>query len=624
MKISTNVMKRLIQTFSVVLVCSLLIVAGCDNGSLTLDPRDELPEDAVWQDPALIEAFLNDIYSGIGLGYGDPMASVPGAVDEAMNIHGHDGLVVVQSTLTPTDRGIWDAPGWRPATNPPYEQYHWQSVYSRIRNINIFLENVQAGDALPSGEKEVLLGEARFLRGYYYHNLMKLYGGIPVIDQVFELQDDLQNFQVPRNSFEETIDFIVADLDAAAGALSIEGRRKGSATIGAALALKCRVLVYAASDLYNENASGMPETGYTGGTPQERWQKAKDACQAVIDLGVYSLEPAPTPEAYHELFSKENPSGTIWARYFSQEGGFTHDQSLFTSPNGYNSWGGDVPTQQHVDAYEMADGSQFEWEGGDPVSATEPIDVENPYENRDPRLKANIQFNNKEWRERPSGINQIDPLGKIQTGWYENPQDGGSMNPGIQGTLRSGLDTRESNIQPWNGTRTGYYLAKFVDRDIAPDLEQAFNPWVFLRYAEVLLNFAEASAELGETGDALGALNDVRNRVGMPDVPPDGGPNRTLMERIRQEREVELAFEGHRYFDVRRWMIGPEAYQNAMGIRVVGELDENGELLVNNRYNFLYDVIKVQDRAWNDKNYFLPIARDEIDKNPNLVQNPGY
>src|SRR5919198_6282390 len=143
------------------------------------------------------------------------------------------------------------------------------------------------------------------------------------------------------------------------------------------------------------------------------------------------------------------------------------------------------------------------------------------------------------------------------------------------GTLRAGLDTRESFVQNWNGTKTGYNLAKFIDKDLLPDRQQQFNPWPFLRYAEVLLNYAEAEAALGLTTEAASALNQVRARVGMPAVLPDGGPGvgRTLMDRIRQEREVELAFEEFRYFDVRRWMIAPQVYTNGHGIRVTGRLD---------------------------------------------------
>jgi hypothetical protein len=607
-------MSILTRTFALALTCALL-VAGCD--SLDLQPPDELGSEQVWQDAGLTEAYLNDVYSGIGWGYGDPM--IAGLADEAKNTHGHDDAPLRLSNMTPTDRGLWDRT-WEEVIT----QYHWGEVYGRIRDLNIFLTNVESSEALPPDARQTMLGEAHFLRAFYYHNLMRLHGGVPLVEGTFELSGDLEQFQVPRGTFEETINFIVSDLDAAASGLSSTARRRGAPTEGAAMALKCRVLLYAASDLYHDGPFSAAEVAYQGGDQTARWRAAKDACQAVMDLG-YSLEPANTPEAYHELFTKGNPGGTIWARYFAESGGEAHNQSLWVSPNGYSSWSGDTPTQEHVDAYEMADGSEFAWEGGDPVSATEPIDVENPYEDRDPRFYANVHFNGADWRPRPSGLADIDPMGVIQTGWYEHPDRGGNASEaGVQGDLRPGLDTREGPVQVWNGTKTGYNLRKFVDRDIEPNNAQAYNPWVFLRYAEVLLNYAEASAELGEDMDAKMALDQVRARVGMPAVPIDGGPGRTLMDRIRQEREVELAFEEHRYFDVRRWMIAPDVYTPAHGIRIVGELDPNGETLVDQTYNFLYNVQQVDERQWNDKAYFVPITQEEMDRNPNLVQNPGY
>lgn len=613
-------MRLLTRIVAGVLACSLLFFAGCD--SLNLQPKDELGSEQVFQDAALARAYLNDVYSRTGVGFGDPMPT-PGIVDEALNTHNHPGDQNVLSTLTPGNRGIWDSPGWRAATSPYYEHYYWPEVYSSIRDLNLFLREAAATDALPAEEKETLLGEAYFLKAYFYHNLMKLYGGVPLLNTVFELQGDISDYQVERGTFAETIDFIVADLDSAASMLSTSARRPGAATRGAALALKSRVLLFAASDLYNNSpfsgSDAAQFVSYQGGSQQDRWQAAKDAAQAVIDLGVYSLEQTTTAHQYHELFTKGNQTGTIWARYFNENATFTHNHSQFVSPNGYNSWSGDTPTQQHVDAYEIADGSQFQWEGADPESASEPVDAENPYDDRDPRFYANISFNNADWRSRPAGLAQIDPRGVVQTGWYE-----------VEGqeSLRAGLDTRESPNQSWNGTRTGYNLRKFVDRDIDPAQQQAYNPWIYIRYAEVLLNYAEASANLNQPGEAVWALNKVRSRVGMPPVPEDGGPNRTLMERIRQEREVELAFEGHRYFDVRRWKMGEEAYQDAQGIRVIGHLvDEShpeAQRLVDNYYNYHYNVVSLQNRAWQDKNYFVPISNGEMDRNPNLVQNPGY
>lgn len=594
-------MRNVTRTCAIAVGCSLLF-AGCD--SLAVDPPDELGSDAVWSDPALVQAYLNDVYWGTGYGFGDPM--IAGLADEAKNTHGHGDAPMRLSAMTPTDRGLWQR-----AFEQPIRQFDWALVYARVRDLNTLIQNVEASDALSAETKATMLGEAHFLRAFFYHNLMRLHGGVPLIDQVFELGADLAQYQVPRGSFEETVNFIVSDLDAAAGLLTADGRRPGAATEGAALALKCRVLLYAASDLYAQNPSGMPETGYAGGDQTARWQAAANACQAVRDLGRYSLAPAPTSDTYHDLFSKENPSGTIWARYFVSSGGETHNQGLWVSPNGYNSWSGDTPLQEHVDAYEMTDGSEFSWD--DPVQAAD------PYANRDPRFYANVLYNGAEWRPRPPGLDELDPVGVIQTGWFEMPG---------QSALRPGLDTRESHVQNWNGTKTGYNLAKFVDNDLLPDRQQQFNPWVFLRYGEVLLNYAEAAAELGLTTEAVSAVNEVRSRVGMPPVPPDGGPGRTLLERIRQEREVELAFEEHRYFDIRRWMIAPQVHTNGHGIRVTGRLDPAGEPLVwsgeENTYRYEYEVIQVDERIWNDRAYFLPIAQDEMDRNPSLVQNPGY
>lgn len=590
-------MKIITRIFTMVFGCSLLF-AGCD--SLNLEPLTELGSDAVWADAGLTEAYLNEVYSGVGYGFGDPM--IAGAADEAKNTHGHGDAPYRLSNMTPTDLGVF----YR--NQEQMRKFQWDDSYARIRDLNTLIQNVEAGDALPADVKQTMLGEAYFLRAFYYSNLMRLHGGVPIVEQVFELGADLSEYQLPRNTFEETVNFIIADLDRAAGMLTLEGRRLGAATRGAALAMKCRVLTHAASDLFAVNPSGMPETGYTGGDQQARWQAAENACKEVMDLGVYSLGPQVDSEGYHQLFTKGNPSETIWARYFNPDGGENHNHGLWVSPNGYNSWSGDTPIQEHVDAYEMADGSEFSWDNPEQAAA--------PYENRDPRFYANVLYNGAEWRPRPPGPDEIDPVGIIQTGWYEVPGES---------ALRPGIDTREGPIQNWNGTKTGYNLKKFVDKDLLPDREQQFNPWPFLRYAEVLLNYAEAAAELGHNQQAADAVNEIRARVGMPPIPPDGGGDgRTLMDRIRNERFIELAFEEFRFFDVRRWMIAPDVYQNAHGIRVVGRLDPNGVPVGGNTYRFEYEVIQVDERQWNDRAYFLPIPQDEMDRNPNLVQNPGY
>jgi len=610
-----------IRALALVLAGSLLFISGCD--SLNLDPKDELPSDAVFKDPALARSYLADIYASTGSLHGSPKMAA--TTDESVFTHGWGVNQLRLSNLTPGSKGgVLDPEQGRFPGRGSWMRFRWGADYSAIRDINLFLERIQESEAVSVSLKETLIGEAYFLRAFFHASLLRMYGGVPLVNETFDLE--AESFEVPRGSFEETVEFVVQDLDQAANRLSIESRRPGAANKGAALALKSRVLLHAASDLFAAGKTPFGGTeaeeyvAYQGGSQQARWERARDAAQAVMDLEAYTLEQTDTPREYHELFTKNNPnSGTIWARHFKEESG-APDIALWLSPNGYNSWTGDSPTQEHVDAYEMADGSQFEWEGDDPVNADEPVDAENPYENRDPRFYANIHYNGAEWRPRPSGLQETDPRGVYQSGFYE-----------VEGQedLRPGLDTRSGPIQPWNGTKTRYNLKKFVDRSIEPANENSFNSVAFYRYAEILLNYAEASAELGNTQDALQALNKVRNRVGMPDVPANGGPNRTLMERIRHERRIELAFEGLRFFDLRRWMTAPEVMSEDVNkIRIEGHLvDENhpdAQLLAENYYDYYYNVSIVERRQWNTRAYFAPISSDEMTRNPSLVQNPGY
>lgn len=620
-------MRILTRIITLSFVGSLLFLAGCD--SLNLEPKDEFQADQVFEDPALTRSYLNELYSHTGLGYGDPMPT-PGIVDEALNTHDHPGSQNITSALTPGDRGQWDDPGnWTP-DGAPYEAYDWGSAYSFIRDLNIFIQNVKGNDVIPSEDREALLGEAYFLRGYFYQNLMKLYGGVPIVHTAAELGAGEEQYQVARSSFTHTVNSVVTDLDSAATLLEgKEPRRQGTATEAAAHALKSRVLLFAASDLYHDSpfSSNTEYVTYNSAdtTRDDLWSGVVTAAEEVSSLG-YGLQQDLSSDEYHQLFTQGNPN-TIWARYFSEDAGFAHNHSQWVSPNGYFSWSGDTPTQEHVNAYEMADGSDFQWEGADPTPTNpeeaEPerdsVDADNPYDDRDPRFYANIHFNGAEWRARPSGApRSTDPVGVIQTGTYEMPD----------GDMVKGLDT-DAGPQSWNASRTGYNLRKFVDRNVRPDQEQSFNPWIHLRYAEVLLNKAEAEANLNNLGAARTALNEVRGRVGMPDVTASSQAD--LLEEIRQEREVELAFEGHRYFDVRRWMIGEEAYQDAHGIQITGHLEGDpgsgmtlGELIAQDSYNYYYKVVWRQERGWQDKNYFLPISNDEMNRNPNLVQNPGY
>ncbi|WP_018616101.1 RagB/SusD family nutrient uptake outer membrane protein [Segetibacter koreensis] len=598
-------MKRVYYLF---IAAVLAGAVSCKKDFMNLQPLDKFGDQAVWKDPALIQTFVNNIYLGIPHGFSNIMMS--SVVDETMYNADFGSSNVTKSLITPSDLSIFDAGFW---TANRQRLMNWSMVYQFIRSANLFFEKVDNAPFDNPDDKSRMKGEVYFLRGYLYQNLVSMYGGVPLIKKTFGLNDE---FKVPRDTYENCIKSIVSDLDSAAALLplSYEGANKGRATKGAALALKSRVLLYAASDLYNNNgawAGGYANKeliGYVGGDRAARWQAAKDAAKAVIDLGVYSLympNPASVEEAsknYADMFlSKDNPED-IYLRYFTvkiDENWDGYNPGLYNNPNGWHGWGSNTPLQQMVDAYEMSDGTKFDWNN--------PAHKAAPYQNRDPRFYASINYDGAKWRPRPSDAIGRDPIGIVQTGYYEKPD----------GTVIPGLDTRNSPLEDWNGSYTGYYMRKFIDPSINAQYDKQDQPWRYIRYTEILLNYAEACLGLGQEAEAKTYINMIRKRSAMPDITDNG---QALIDRYRNERRIELAFEDHRYFDVRRWMIAPQAYTVGQGISIRYKANASGNPIAPPTYS----VINAQDRAWNQRFYFFPIKLDEINRNDKLIQNPLY
>ncbi len=594
-------------------IAALLVLglSGC-NDVLDVTPKDQLSDAAVFTDPNLAQAFVNDMYRGMGHGlYEIMLASIS---DETHFIHNYATEPIVKSNITSSDRGALE--------DGRYGHFNWANNYSRIRQTNIFLSKIDA-TTFDAALKQRMKGEVYFLRAYFYHNLMRMYGGVPLITKVYGLSDD---FSVARNSFKETVDFIVADADSAAALLpsSYSGADVGRATKGAALALKARVLLYAASDLYNANPSGNAFTGYT--TPQDRtalWRAAKNAAKAVMDLGAYSLfrpTPASPQEAaqnYADLFLQQTSTEAIMSRFFLT----TRDDGAYPNrdngPNGYHTWGGNTPIQNLIDDYRMADGSKFDW--------SNPAHAAAPYANRDPRLSGSILYDRAPWRQRPDDVKKLDSIGVIQTFRQLRIIDTTLVTgkpPKIDTTMVPGLDTRDSPVENWNGAYSGYYIRKFIDPSLNAQFIRQQVPWIFFRYAEILLNYAEASIELNELGDAVTALNQIRQRAGMP-LFSAGLGQAALRDEYRNERRVEMVFEEQRFFDVRRWMIAPAVLsQPAGGINIFLDGKNRADPSTWKNYRYVRDTI--QARAWDNRMYFMPIRLDELNRNGLLKQNPGY
>ena len=619
-----------------IITCFLIgvvFINSCNRDYLNTKPQDRISSSATWSDGALSTAFVLNVYSFLGYG-GFEEQSLAAYTDEAMFTHAGRNI----NTFTEGN----EEPGalaWMSAT------YYWDNMYSAIRNANVALENLPTATFDDAALKDQLLGEAHFLRAYYYQQLLRFYGGVPIVDHTYGLNED---YSLPRNTYEECVNFIVADLDQAAQLLDGKSTVDGRASKIAAMALKARVLLYAASDLHDAtkakaNSSVLSGFGniellaYTSGDQQARWQAAQTAAKAVLDIAQgYKLDlsaPASAEEGKmnYQSIAMGGKSATgdaaaavelIFQRtsttLYTQEdnwplGGIHY--GINNGPNGYHNWAGNTPIQLLVDDYEMMDGSKFDW--------NKPEEKAHPYTNRDPRLYATILYDGAGWKPRPNDVAGRDPVNQLQTGYYTDGA-GGFIN---------GIDTRESPVENWNGSRTHYYTRKFIDANPAlPDNQSngQIVPWPFIRYTEMVLNYVEASIELGQEDVARTWLNKIRFRAGMPAV-TDAGT--ALRDRYRNERRLELVYEEHRYHDARRWMIAAQTVGRGIkAINVQATLKPGKSPLVPYQhdetvYDYTYTVqdnTENETRVWKDKMYFRPINRDEISKNEKLIQNPGY
>ena len=595
-------------------ILAMLFVIGANSCSdfLETTPLTEFSETSVFSDPVLVETFINHIYFRLD----EPLTdgrNTSNLVDEG-HYRGNAGSLDFNRGRITQDN--LPAVGFR-------RNRSWDDLYKTIRFCNIFFDNVEKvpfGTNLIDGKtmKDRMSGEVHFLRAYLYFYLVGTYGGVPIIDEVYGLDSD---FEKARSSFEESVKFIVNECDEAIRLLpeNNSGVNFGRATVGAARALKSRVLLYAASDLYNtvvfpeySNQDLIRYTSVSANDRLTRWQAAKAAARAVIDMNKYALykaDPAPgdsVAQNLTEIYTSSTTEEDIFFKFFTPA--MSQNYTLYTSPNGYHGWGTNAPIGNMVDAYEMRDGTKFDWNN--------PQHAAMPYSNREPRFYASILFNEAQWVERTSDGKVLDPDNRIQTGTWEEWSP--TLNDMV---LRFGLDTRKSPIEDWNGSYTGYYLRKYLDPGISgsdPNILKGTMTWRWSRYGEILLNYAEACLELGEEDEAKTYINMIRRRAGLPALTETG---EALRQRYRNERRIELCFEDHRFYDVRRWVIGPEAY-NIQVTQAIIEYKLQPDHTTATIPEVKHQVFET--REWDNKAYFLPILRAEMNKNPLLINNPGY
>lgn len=553
----------------------LFCLAGCSK--IEDGPLERITENYVF-DPIdkngfYAEQFLNNIYSILPNGY---------------NRIGGDMLDAATDDAVPSQNGV-NVERFTKSTitalfNPDDA---WAKNYAGIRKVNIFLANI---DIVPVPAKiPNWKAEARFLRAMFYFELLKRYGGVPLVGDALLDTDTPDNFK--RSTFEACVNYIVSECDAIKGAVKpdpLAAGDYGRISNGVVLALRARTLLYAASPLYNGgNIGGSADQklyqGYAN-FDAERWNKAAQAANDLILTGKFKIDGV----AFNNVFIVRKNDDVILG-YLRNNG---TDLETNNGPVGYalaSANGRTSPTQDLVDAFPALNGRAIT----DPLSG---YVATNPYANRDPRFASTVLYNGVAWLSRP-----------LQT--YEG-----------------GLDKPNKNTTQ---TKTGYYLRKFLGNFAAATLYNA-QPHNFpiFRYAEVMLNYAEAQNEYLATPDAsvYKVLQDIRKRAGITagtvagysyGLKSSGMTKDEMRMAIRNERRIEMAFEEQRFWDLRRWKVAESTLNTNLNGMIINRDPVSGTL------SYTKSVIGNITFA-NPKMYFYPIPFSELSKNTNLVQNTGW
>ncbi|UKJ06744.1 RagB/SusD family nutrient uptake outer membrane protein [Solitalea lacus] len=440
----------------------------------------------------------------------------------------------------------------------------WASNYAAIRRVNVLLANID-NSGIPQVRKDAIKAEVRFLRAMFYFELVKRWGNVPLVgDKVFAVDD---NLSLARNTRQECVNYIVSECDAIKGKVLLTTDATyeiGRISKGAVLALKARLLLYDASPLYN------PTNDIT------KWQAAAAAAKELMDMGAYQLVAS---ASFGTMFTTRNNTEFILAY---QQADNTSVES-FNEPPGFQRAGKGYtnPTQDLVEAFKMKNGKSIT----DPTSG---YSQAAPATNRDIRFALTIFYNGMSWLSTPLEL-----------------FDGGKHN------LKPGVGS---------GTKTGYYMRKFMTTTgSAASFTSATHNFPLFRYAEVLLNYAEAQNEALASPDAsvYTAINLIRTRAGFTTPLAAGSLTQAQMrDIIRNERRCELAFEEHRFWDIRRWNIAKDVLNGSLrGMKITKDPVTSA---------LTYQIVKVQDVTYDQKMNLYPVPFSEIMRNNQLDQNQGW
>jgi starch-binding outer membrane protein, SusD/RagB family len=582
---------------------SVICLSSCDN---LLDTNTNiLSDDQVFSNESAIEAYMVTLYNNL------PMEDFSYRYSSKVptDFCGLECLICEQDNPTSIGDGTW----WN----------KWS--YSSIRNVNYFLSKIPNA-TLTDTKISQLEGEAKFIRAYCYFGLVKRYGGVPIIKTVQNYDgSNIDELQVARDTEKDVYDFIASDLDEAISLLPEESTERGRANKYVALALKSRVMLYAASIAKYGSVQLDGIVGIPASNTDTYWKASFDAAKEVLESGKYSLyntDPTDPASNFQAMFLDNSTSNTeaIFSKdfYYPDK---THSYDLWNIPyavrcsSGYGSRIN--PTLEFCEDFEYIDGSdgalKIKDENGNYIKYKNAPDI---FNNKDPRFTATVIVPFSDWRGTTIDVQKgiIDNGDTITTGNYKTLYDTinhvTSSSTGIHIIGENGIG---------GGTEvsiTGFYIRKYLNTayDASDIANGSYQSFIDIRLGEILLNYAEAAAELGDISSAKYAVNLIRSRAGIALL----NDNEVTIDKIRHERKIELSFESHWYWDIRRWRIADNLINNEKGSAILPYYDIQSHSYIFKRTKVGYSL------TFYTKLYYEKISDSDISANPKLVQNPNY
>ncbi len=589
----------------IILLVAVVAIHSCDY--LEVPPINIIQDDAIFKSESGIKAYMTTLYADMPIEdfrFSQYGFNVNNAGKARLAHVAGEAMISMGDELFSIGDGTW----WG----------YWD--YGSIRRVNYFIKTLPE---YKGNFSEVMfnawMGEAYFIRAYTYFAMVKRYGGVPILKEPQEYTEDLESLKVPRNTEKECYDFVAEDLDRAAALLpeteSLLGQ--GRATKYAAWALKSRAMLYVGSIARYGNIDLNGLVGIDASLANDYFEKAYQAVKKVE--GKFSLYRKNTnkEQNYAELFLAKDSPENIFMKYFQRKVN-AHGYDTYCVPyqytnNGYSSYL--CPPLEFVERFERKDGTPANFAArGTSQHFADPSEL---FQDMDARFWGSIIYPNAIFKNEKCDLQggliardgtEINTVGQN----WEN-----STYTDVDGKIYH--VTGKSGLAKYAGNGTGFYVRKYLDESLArEDLQENYceHPWIVMRYAEVLLNGTEAAVEMGQhLDDALIWINDIRSRAGLKDF----GSSDLTVEKIRNERRIELAYENHTYWDLRRWRVADKELESKSYTGLAPYFD-----LRDNTYTFKVVNANDQRYTFDVKMYYERIPDGEIARNQKLIQNPYY